>query len=121
MLALATTLPRLRELAVRTLRRDPARVHLRQRWFAMANSSKAADLAEMYRGFAAQFPEVKGITAKELHALLEQGPDKDSVVLVDVRTDGEREVSMLPGNVLTKEEFERRKEELKSHQLITYW
>ena len=74
----------------------------------------------MYRGFAEQFPAVKGISAKELHDLI-QGPRKDNVVLIDVRTDGEREVSTLPGTVITKEDFERRKEEFRSHQLITYW
>lgn len=64
--------------------------------------------------------QVRGIKAKELHDLL-QSPAKDDIVLVDARTAGEQDVSKLPGNVLTKEEFEKQKDSLKDKQLICYW
>ncbi len=63
---------------------------------------------------------MKGITTRELHDLLES-PEKDKVLLIDVRTPGEQEVSKLPGRVLTKEEFEPKKDSLKADQLVVYW
>ena len=51
------------------------------------------------------------MTARELHERL-QGPEAGSVVVVDVRTPEEWGVSMLPGNTLTADAFERRRAEL---------
>jgi rhodanese-related sulfurtransferase len=79
--------------------------------------------------------QVKGIDAKAVHALL-ASPSAAEVVLVDVRTPGEQEVSRLPGKaasagegcltgpgpfVITKEDFDRVKADYKDRQIITYW
>jgi rhodanese-related sulfurtransferase len=64
--------------------------------------------------------QVKGISAKELHEML-NGSQRDNVILVDVRTPGEQAVSRLPGNVLTKEEFEQRKDSLDNPRIVVYW
>lgn len=65
-------------------------------------------------------PQIKGISAADLHDLLDPSA-KDQVVLIDVRTPEERAVSRIPGTVLTKEEFESVKEKLKDKQLVVYW
>ena len=87
----------------------------------LAMSDNAAKLAELYAGFKDQFPNVKPITAKELHSEL-QGPNGQSIILLDIRTPQEWEVSRLPGNVLTTDAFETvRGETAKSAPLVTYW
>lgn len=79
--------------------------------------------------------QVKGISAKAVHELL-ASPSAGGVVLVDVRTPGEQEVSRLPGKaanagegclagggpfVFTKDDFERVKADYKDREIITYW
>ena len=84
-------------------------------------SDNAAKLADLYAGFKGQFPNVKPITAKELHDEL-QRPNGQSIILLDIRTPQEWEVSRLPGNVLTTDAFETVKgETAKSAPLVTYW
>ena len=62
---------------------------------------------------------MEDITAEELHKLLEESPN--TVVLVDVRTPEERQVSHIPGRVLTPDEFEAQKAELKDVTAVCYW
>lgn len=64
-------------------------------------------------------PQVDDITAEELHRLLEEHA-KD-VVLIDVRTIEERQISQLPGRVLTPEEFDAQKDSLKKVTTVCYW
>ena len=59
------------------------------------------------------------MTAVDLHELLESDPDK--VVLIDVRTPEERNVSQIPGKVLTPAEFEAQKDSLKEATAVCYW
>ena len=47
--------------------------------------------------------------------------ESDSVVLVDVRSPDEQQVSVLPGNVLRKEDFEDRRQEYTNSKVVTYW
>ncbi|CAL5229898.1 g13316 [Coccomyxa viridis] len=83
-------------------------------------SDNAAKLAELYAGFKGQFPKVKPITVKELHDEL-QRPNGQSIILLDIRTPQEWEVSRLPGNVLTTDAFETvREDTAKSAPLVTY-
>lgn len=63
--------------------------------------------------------QVEDITAEELHALLESDPDR--VVLIDVRTPEERQVSQIPGRVLTPEEYNAQKEGFKEATAVCYW
>ena len=111
-----------------------------------SNVHKAETLAHMYQQFTKEFPEVggmvlecfssvhstldspcttvlqvEGIMAKDLHNLL-GGPDAGNLVLVDVRTPDEQEVSRLPGPLLfTREDFERIKADYRDRDLVTYW
>ena len=84
-------------------------------------SDNAARLAKLYSDFKGQFPTVKSVTAKELHKEL-QGPSGQSIILVDVRTPQEWQVSRLPGNALSTDAFEVvRGKTAKSAPLVTYW
>ncbi|MBZ0272373.1 rhodanese-like domain-containing protein [bacterium] len=68
----------------------------------------ARDIAEQ-----AGFPSATQIDAGELKALL----DRDAVVLVDVRSDQEREEEFIPGTVhIPVQEFEQRWTELEQYK-----
>lgn len=62
--------------------------------------------------------QVQAISCSELHELLSSS---DSVVLVDVRSPDEQNVSVLPGNVVRKEDFERNLLEYSDSKIVTYW
>ena len=62
--------------------------------------------------------QVPAISCKELQELLNTS---DSVVLVDVRTPDEQSVSVLPGNVVRKEEFEQHPLAYADSTIVTYW
>ena len=62
---------------------------------------------------------MEDISADELHLLLEEHPEK--LVLIDVRTPEEREVSRIPGKVLTPAEFDQQKGSLKEQTAVCYW
>ncbi len=78
--------------------------------------SRAERISEMYAGYRSEFPLVGDIDVAELRADLEgQSPP----VLVDVRTEEERAVSLIPG-AISKEEFESRRGELSGRSVVTY-
>ena len=64
------------------------------------------------------FWQVEAITCKQLQDMMNES---DSIVLVDVRSPDEQHVSVLPGNVLRKEEFEDRRQEYTNSKVVTYW
>jgi len=66
------------------------------------DADKLARLSEMVEDVAARFPDVDNVTVAEVGRLLEE----DSVVLVDVREERERAISMIPG-AISAGEFER--------------
>ena len=67
------------------------------------------------------FPIVKVITARQLHEEL-QGPKGADLILVDVRTVEEQQVSRLPGRVVTRGAFDSIvNETARSTPLVTYW
>ncbi|GAB4821720.1 hypothetical protein N2152v2_008766 [Parachlorella kessleri] len=80
--------------------------------------TRKAQLDELVAKLSKMFPEVKNLTANELHALLED-PDQE-VVLVDVRLPEEVAVSVIPGKTLTEEEFQQQKEELRDSKVVSY-
>ena len=49
----------------------------------MSDNAAAARLAELYAAFKGHFPNVKPITAGELHNEL-QGPNGQSILLIDI-------------------------------------
>ncbi|KAK9909811.1 hypothetical protein WJX75_007762 [Coccomyxa subellipsoidea] len=83
-------------------------------------SSKSEQLQTLFQKYSqSEFPEVKSIRVSELHQLLEDKKDSD-VLLIDVRTPEEQEVSRLPGHVLTQKEFETCKQHYLNSPLVTY-
>ncbi len=59
-------------------------------------------VATMYQKYASEFPQVKSIAVEDLQQLQQQ---EKNIVLVDVRSPKEREVSIIPG-AISIEEFE---------------
>ena len=57
---------------------------------------KQEKITTMYRKYAQEFSEVKGITVRELQQLQQQG---EKIILVDVRSPQERAVSIIPGAI----------------------
>ena len=70
----------------------------------------------MYRQYAQEFPQVKGITAAKLQRLQQQGK---KLVLIDVRSPKEIAISRIPGAV-TAAEFESNLEQYKDAVAIAY-
>ncbi|MEW5304373.1 MAG: hypothetical protein WDW36_006986 [Sanguina aurantia] len=81
-------------------------------------STPEKDLQERYMGNKTKFPEVPDITPAALQALLMA--DESAVVIVDVRDPYEQEVSMLPGPVITKDQFLAQQAELQGKTVVCY-
>lgn len=62
--------------------------------------------------------QVQAITCNQLQDLLQAS---DPVVLVDVRSPDEQQVSVLPGHVVRKEDFDGHHKEYADHKIVTYW
>ncbi|MEO1528542.1 MAG: rhodanese-like domain-containing protein [Planctomycetota bacterium] len=60
-------------------------------------------------------PSIESIETRELERLL----DSDDVVLVDVRSEAERSVSMIPGAV-SKEQFEDEADQYRDRTIVPY-
>lgn len=80
-----------------------------------SDADRLRRIADLYRGYRDEFPEVPGISPEAL----EQRLDDPQLVLVDVREAEEREVSTLPG-ALSVEEFVSREDELAGRPVVTY-
>lgn len=65
-----------------------------------------------------QLWQVQTITCKQLSDMLGAS---ESVVMVDVRTPDEQQVSVLPGNVIRKEDFDQHPQDYSSSNIVTYW
>lgn len=70
----------------------------------------------MYDGYTLAFPSVKGITAAELKRRVEDG---EPVVIVDVRPEVERKVSVLPG-AMSQDAFEAQLSTLRDRPVVVY-
>jgi sodium/bile acid cotransporter 7 len=79
------------------------------------DAAKLARIEAYYAKYRRKFPDVEEISAEELVRRL----GEDDLVLVDVRTQPEREVSMLPG-AITSEELEADPERYAGKTLVTY-
>jgi sodium/bile acid cotransporter 7 len=83
---------------------------------SLSDPQKKKTVYQMYARYKQDFPEVVDITPREAMRLLAQ---KKKVVLVDVRSPKEQQVSMLPGAV-TQDEFLRNLDQYRDHVIIGY-
>ncbi|PNH03371.1 hypothetical protein TSOC_010597 [Tetrabaena socialis] len=123
-----------RYLAVPGTLRHPPPLGPPQRWAAGARmavgSSPGGDTEEaarsklesLYEGFKRSFAEVPDVEVQELHGWLQDAASRDTLLLVDVRTQPEQQVSMLPGpHTLTQQQFEERgPEAFRGRRIICY-
>ena len=77
---------------------------------------KRATIEKMYTGYKTSFPDTPDITAQEL---VDLRVSDATVVIVDVRKEKERAVSVIPG-ALSRAEFERRKDEFRGRRIVLY-
>ena len=82
----------------------------------LPEAEKRARIEELYEGYQTKFPDAPEVTVETLAERL-AGPEPP--VVVDVRGDDEREVSMIPGS-LSQEEFEERRGELAGREIVSY-
>jgi rhodanese-related sulfurtransferase len=81
----------------------------------MSNQDRLARIEEMVAGFKPKFRDVPVVQAAALKAELASG----GTVLVDVRSDEERAISMIAG-AISSAEFERQAAELEGSPVVTY-
>lgn len=62
--------------------------------------------------------QVQAISCTELNDMLSAS---EAVVLVDVRSPDEQNVSMLPGHVVRKVDFDRHPQDYSDSKIVTYW
>ena len=79
------------------------------------DQARRARIDDMYRDYRRAFPEVPEVTAAELLAL----PDTVPVILVDVRSEAERDVSVIPG-AITPEELRATGDRYRGHRVVCY-
>ena len=82
----------------------------------LSEAEKAARVEKLYAGYRGSFPKAPGFTVDELLARLEE---PGGLVLVDVRRESERAVSMIPG-AISRQEFEQRQQELSGRMVVSY-
>lgn len=74
-----------------------------------------ATILSMYKGYHDSFPDIAETTPAEIADEFKDG----NLVIVDVRTPKEREVSMIPG-AITQLEFEEKKADLEDKRVIVH-
>lgn len=82
----------------------------------LTDEQKLARIHELYAEYRSSF---KGLPEMTIEQLVSSPRDEESVVLVDVRTEDERAVSVIPGSI-SQEEFEARPAELEGRKVVTY-
>ena len=80
------------------------------------DAARVETILKMYRGYKENFPRVRDVTPLQVEKMRAEG---FPFVLVDVRKEKERAVSTIPG-AISREEFERRREEFRGHLIISY-
>eukprot|EP00239_Pterosperma_sp_CCMP1384_P003571 CAMPEP_0197850062 /NCGR_PEP_ID=MMETSP1438-20131217/14113_1 /TAXON_ID=1461541 /ORGANISM="Pterosperma sp., Strain CCMP1384" /LENGTH=192 /DNA_ID=CAMNT_0043463013 /DNA_START=211 /DNA_END=786 /DNA_ORIENTATION=+ len=81
---------------------------------------KAVD--DMFQGYKKKaFSKAPDMSVKELHKMLDKKNSSTSkqVVVIDVRTPGEREVSIIP-QAISRSEFEAHKKDFEKHTVVAY-
>ena len=81
----------------------------------LTDEEKLARVEEMVAEVERRFPEVEALSVEEVGRMLETG----SVVLVDARPPGEREISWIPGSI-TSEEFEQDPDRYADRSVVAY-
>lgn len=85
---------------------------------------KISQMETKYDGWRSKFPGVNSIKADRLKEMIEKdnaGKSTRPLVLVDVRTVGETNISVIASkNTLLKAEFEARMDEFKDHDVVCY-
>lgn len=82
----------------------------------LSDAEKRARIDELYESYRSDFPDAPEVTSETLARML-AGPE--ALVLVDVRSDDEREVSTLPG-AISRKEFERNADRFAGREVVTY-
>lgn len=83
---------------------------------ASTDTEKFTAIQKEFQGYNKKvFPEVPAISVDNLLARQQ----KEKIVIVDVRSEEETAVSMIPG-AITKTEFEANRERYKDHKIVTY-
>lgn len=82
----------------------------------LPDAEKRVKIDELYRGYKSKFPDAPEMTVETLKQRL---TGTDPPVLVDVRGDEEREVSMIPG-AISQEEFEKHPDRFTGREVVTY-
>lgn len=82
----------------------------------LTDEQKLTRVTELYAGYRSSFEGTPEMTVEQL---VSSPGDELSLVLVDVRTEDERAVSMIPGSI-SRSEFEARQAELGGRKVVTY-
>ena len=82
----------------------------------LPDAEKRARIEELYESYRGGFPDAPEITVE---ALVRELAGPEPPVLVDVRSDDEREVSTLPG-AISQKEFEKDPDRFAGREVVTY-
>jgi sodium/bile acid cotransporter 7 len=82
----------------------------------LPDAEKRARIDELYESYKSRFPDAPEMTVETLRQRL---AGDEPLVLVDVRSDKEREVSMIPG-AISQEEFEIDPDRFTGREVVTY-
>jgi len=94
---------------------DFVRAFLPGRAPRLPDAEKRSRIQELYASVRGDFPDVRGIGVDELRRLAEA----EKTVLVDVRSEQEQQVSMLPG-AIPSDEFQANREHYRNAVVTTY-
>ena len=81
-----------------------------------SNSARQLELEKVYDRYHFAFPKVRETSALEVKQRLSSG---DPIVLIDVRPENERSVSIIPG-AISLDEFNSHREDYRDKTAITY-
>jgi rhodanese-related sulfurtransferase len=82
----------------------------------LPDAEKRARIDELYESYRSDFPDASEMTVETLVGKL---AGAEPPVLVDVRSDDEREVSTLPG-AISKKEFEKNPDRFAGREVVAY-
>jgi len=84
------------------------------------DARRVGEIERLFAEFAPKFPKAPQMNAEQLSKEMKaSNAKKKKLVVVDVRTKDEQDVSMIK-TALRKEEFEARKAEFKDHKVVAY-
>jgi rhodanese-related sulfurtransferase len=87
-----------------------------QRSVVHSDQWKRQQISIMYAQYAAQFPQVESITVEQLQQFQRQ---HKKIILVDVRSSKEREVSIIPGSISVNQ-FEQNFAKYRDSTIVAY-